>query len=320
MRMQARLMVARMLCGVLLMLAWQVSGALAFQIAEPKDGATVKAGEAMKVKVGIPLGLPVTQITYTLFEEGRAPDDKVEAPPSMTSNAAPFDIDMPVPLEAAGGMRLLAVAHVRERRGEYILFDEVTFRVDPGQLVGLQLQTPVRFSQTLGEVQFLSVRGKYADKVVRDVTPGHAGTSYRSNDEKIVRINPDGRAQAVGLGTTTVSVKNDGKEDTIRVVVSPENPDNLPPVANAGSDQTVRQGTRVRLDALLSGDPEGKNPLYYWSQVRGMPVLLQEPLSPRPSFMAPVVSVPRVLRFRLIVKDEEGAEGFPAYVNVTVMP
>jgi hypothetical protein len=47
-----------------------------------------------------------------------------------------------------------------------------------------------------------------------------------------------------------------------------------------------------------------KNPLYYWSQVRGMPV----------------VTAPRVLRFRLVMKDEEGAESFPAYVNVTVAP
>jgi len=77
---------------------------------------------------------------------------------------------------------------------------------------------------------------------------------------------------------------------------------------------------RVRLDALLSGDPEGKNPLYYWSQVQGMPINLVEPLSPRPYFFAPVVDEPRLLRFRLIVRDEEGAESFPTYVNVTVAP
>jgi len=91
-------------------------------------------------------------------------------------------------------------------------------------------------------------------------------------------------------------------------------------VAHAGTDQTVKQGAKVRLDALLSGDPEGKNPLYYWSQVQGMPINLVEPLSPRPYFFAPVVDEPRVLRFRLIVRDEEGAESFPVYVNVTVVP
>jgi len=33
-----------------------------------------------------------------------------------------------------------------------------------------------------------------------------------------------------------------------------------------------------------------------------------------------VVTAPRHLRFRLIVRDEEGAESFPAYVNITVVP
>ena len=51
-----------------------------------------------------------------------------------------------------------------------------------------------------------------------------------------------------------------------------------------------------------------------------MPINLVEPLSPRPYFFAPVVDEPRVLRFRLIVRDEEGAESFPVYVNVTVVP
>lgn len=302
-------------------LAMQVSEAFAFQLAEPRNGAVVRPGDVMKVKVAIPPGLPVAKVVYTLYEEGRAPEDKVEDPPQVVAQAPPFEAALQVPIEAAGGMRLLAVAHVAERRGEYVLFDETTFRVEPdAALTGLQAEMPVRFSQTLGEVRFLSVQGKYADKAVRDLTPGHTGTVYRSNNDKIVRVNPDGRAQATGVGHAEIVASNNRKEIAILVVVQPENVENLPPVAHAGTDQTVKQGARVRLDALLSGDPEGKNPRYYWSQVRGMPINLVEPLSPRPYFFAPVVDAPRVLRFRLIVKDEEGAESFPTYVNVTVVP
>ncbi len=302
-------------------LAMQVSASFAFQLAEPRNGAVVRPGDVMKVKVAIPPGLPVAKVVYTLYEEDRAPEDKVEAPPQVVAQASPFEAAMQIPIESAGGMRLLAVAHVAERRGEYVLFDEVIFRIEPdAALTALQTEMPVRFNQTLGEVRFLSVQGKYADKVVRDLTPGHAGTVYRSSNDKIVRVNPDGRSQATGVGHAEIIASNNRKEVTILVVVQPENIENLPPVARAGTDQTVKQGARVRLDALLSGDPEGKNPLYYWSQVRGMPINLVEPLSPRPYFFAPVVDAPRVLRFRLIVKDEEGAESFPAYVNVTVIP
>ena len=302
-------------------LAITPSESLAVQLAEPRNGAVVKAGEAMKVKVAIPPGLPVVKVTYTLYEEDRAPEDRVEALPTAVAQAAPFGAEVPVPLEAVGRMRLVAVAQVAERRGQYVLFDETSFRVEPGAaLTALRADSPVRFIKSVGEVQILSVRGVFSDKVVRDLTPGHTGTAYQASDEKVVRVNVDGRAQARGVGTAEITARNRGKEIRIRVVVEPLETENRPPVAHAGSDQTVKQGARVRLDAVLSGDPEGKNPLYYWSQVKGMPITLVEPLSLRPYFFAPVVTEPRLLRFRLIVKDEEGAESFPAYVNVTVVP
>jgi len=299
----------------------QASEVFALQVTEPKNGTVIKPGEVMTVKVEIPPGLPVVQVTYTLYEEDRAPEDNVEAPPKVVAQSAPFEATIPIPVEAAGGMRLLAVAQVAERRGQYVLFDEITFRVESAAaLTGLQAEVPVRFGQTLGEVKILSVRGKYADKVVRDLTPGHTGTAYRSSNDKIVRVNGDGRAQAIGVGNAEIVASNNRKEFKVPVVVQPENRENLPPVAHAGVDQAVRQGVQVRLDALLSGDPEGRRLFYYWSQVRGMPIPIQDPLTLRPLFVAPVVTAPRLLRFRLVVKDEEGAESFPAYVNVTVVP
>jgi hypothetical protein len=136
----------------------------------------------------------------------------------------------------------------------------------------------------------------------------------------VVRVNTDGRVQAIGNGSAEVTVRNRTLEAKIPVIVHVDDGENRPPLAHAGADQIVKQGTRVRLDAILSGDPEGKTPSYYWSQVAGMPITLVEPLSLRPYFFAPVVVAPRLLRFRLIVKDQEGAESFPAYVNITVVP
>ena len=291
------------------------------QITAPEKAAVVRPGTLMKLKIGIPSGLPVAMVTYTLLEGDLALEEKVERPLSTASDMAPFEAEMLLPQEAVGSYRLLAIAQVKERRGFYILFDETFFQVSPeAPLLALRAESPVRFINTIGEVQMLNVRGVYGDRIVRDLTSGNAGTVYRSSNEAVVRVNGDGRAQAVGMGTAEITAQNQGKEDKIRAVVEVRDTENRPPVADAGPDQTVRQGTRVRLDAIGSADPEGENPFYYWSQVRGMPVDLLEPLSLRPYFMAPVVLRPHVLRFRLIVRDKEEAESFPAYVNVTVIP
>lgn len=317
-----RLMARAVMAGTLAAVTIGMSESFAFQITAPRKGEVVRSGASMKMKVNVAPGMPVVKVTYTLFVEDRPLDEiKVEAPPSVESTTPPFEAEMPVPLEEIGAMRLLAVAQVAERRGQYVLFDEVPIKVEPEvELMALQAEIPVRFTKTIGEVRLLSVLGRYADRVVRDLTHGHTGTTYRSSDEKIVRVNHDGLAQAMGRGAAEIVARNGKYEVRIPVVVETENPDNLPPVARAGTDQTAKQGERVRLDALLSGDPEGKNPAYYWSQVQGMPINLVEPLSPRPYFFAPVVDAPRVLRFRLIVRDEEGAESFPTYVSVTVVP
>jgi hypothetical protein len=303
---------------------WMVlaaANAWGIEIIAPTKGAIIRPGATLKIKLGFPDSMPVARVTYSLVEEDGALDDRVEPPPSVTAESAPFDAELQVSSEAIGPYRLLAVAEIKERRSFYVLFDETTVRIEPetGPAL-LRAVSPVRFTKTIGEVHSLSVRGLYPDRVVRDLTSGGTGTKYRSSDESIVRVNVDGRAQAVHEGNSEIIATNQGKQVSIRVVVDVRDTDNQPPVADAGSDQTVRQGAHVRLDGIRSADPEGENLFYYWSQVRGLPINLVEPLSLRPYFTAPQVDAPRVLRFRLIVKDQQEAESFAAYVSVTVTP
>jgi hypothetical protein len=307
--------------GMVLFWVFVAVSAGAIEITEPTKGSIARPGSVMKIKLRVPPDLQVAKVTYSLLEQDGALEDKVEQLPSVISNAAPFEAELAIPQEAIGAYRLLAVADIKERRGFYVLFDETTFQVKPeSALTVLRSESPVRFTKTIGEVHVLSVRGVYADGVVRDLTSGATGTRYRSSDGAIVRVSADGRAQAVKEGRAEIFAANEGKEVSIRIVVETRDTENQPPVSDAGPDQTVRQGARVRLDAIRSADPEGENPLYYWSQVGGMPIDLIEPLSLRPYFKAPVVDAPRLLRFRLIVKDNAEAESFPAYVTVTVVP
>ena len=102
--------------------------------------------------------------------------------------------------------------------------------------------------------------------------------------------------------------------DSVKITVKKEN---QAPTANAGFPQTVIEGTRVYLSGSGS-DPEDKgNVTFQWIAPHG--ILLTNPNSARPSFIAPAVgSFPRTLIFSLIVKDTEGLASLPATVRITV--
>jgi hypothetical protein len=77
---------------------------------------------------------------------------------------------------------------------------------------------------------------------------------------------------------------------------------NQPPVANAGSDQSVNQGVTVTLNGIGSSDPDGSTLDYYWSQKEGPSVTIDNPVSAQPKFVAPT-GVASNLVFSLTVTD-----------------
>ena len=91
-------------------------------------------------------------------------------------------------------------------------------------------------------------------------------------------------------------------------------PANEPPVANAGSNQTVNEGASVTLNGVLSFDPEAAPITYSWSQPAG--VVLSSTAADRPSFVAP--DGPADLTFTLTVTDE-GGESASDSVTITVV-
>ncbi|WP_158002529.1 PKD domain-containing protein [Methyloterricola oryzae] len=94
------------------------------------------------------------------------------------------------------------------------------------------------------------------------------------------------------------------------------------PVANAGADQSVRQGAQVTLDGSASFNPDGKALSYQWTQISGSPsVSLSSATGVKPTFNAPNVSSSTVLTFRLVVRDTaDNQTSDPAVVNITVGP
>ena len=84
---------------------------------------------------------------------------------------------------------------------------------------------------------------------------------------------------------------------------------NVPPIAEAGDDQTVAAGAVVELDGTGSTDPDGFTLGYEWNQTAGDTVELVAADGPRPRFFAPAsLAEDAEMTFELRVFDADGAE------------
>ncbi len=88
-----------------------------------------------------------------------------------------------------------------------------------------------------------------------------------------------------------------------------------PPVANAGSAQTVSVSSTVLLDGSGSSDPNNSSLTYKWTQTAGPTVTLSSSTAVQPSFTAP--TSPTTLTFQLVVNNGL-TNSSPATVTITV--
>ncbi len=91
---------------------------------------------------------------------------------------------------------------------------------------------------------------------------------------------------------------------------------NNPPIADAGIDQTVDEGTLVFLDGSNSFDPDGDEITYQWTTPED--IILDDPNSMQPSFIAPDVSEDTSYIINLVVNDGL-VNSEPDEVEITVL-
>jgi hypothetical protein len=89
------------------------------------------------------------------------------------------------------------------------------------------------------------------------------------------------------------------------------------PIADASSSQIVTSGKNVTLDGSNSNDPDGDGLNYYWYQIGGQNVSLSDISIANPTFIAPKVANPTILRFELIVDDNKTSSS-PSYVQIRI--
>jgi hypothetical protein len=136
--------------------------------------------------------------------------------------------------------------------------------------------------------------------------------------------HPTFTAPTVDPGGATLSFKltvTDGTSsafDTVDVTVKNVN---SPPVADAGIDQVVNEGSGVALSGSASFDPDNDTLTYQWIQTGGPTVALDGATTVAPTFTAPLLAGgtggPETLTFHLAVSDSLSQTGTDD-VTVTV--
>ena len=319
----------------------------AFKITEPGEGATLTSGQTVTAHVDLGKDSGIVQVRYywygeqddTLVEqEDATATGSIVAPVALiglSGDRPAFGGILRIPKDGIGPMRLLAVAEIsRGRLGTRSVFDEIMVSVEPAAsltMIDFETDKPLHLGRagqssafghvdSMGKIFELPVVSEFTDGVTRRISTPASGTSYRSSNPKVIRVLADGLLQILGNGKTTLTVFNRGKQASLDVTVDVNEEPNEPPVADAGPNQSVKAGTKVKLSGLKSRDAEGEALYYAWSQVRGSKIALLDVDNAEPSFLAPTVSEKRTYRFKLRVTDKKGADGVPAYVDVTVDP
>ncbi len=319
----------------------------ALKIVEPAEGAKLTAGKTVITRVDLGKDSGIIQVRYywygeqddTLVEqEDATATGSIVAPVALiglSDHHPAFGGPLLVPKDGIGPMRLLAVAEIsRGRLGTRSVFDEIVVQVEPlAALTTIDFETdkPLQLGRagqssafghvdSLGKIFELPVVGEFTDGVIRRISSPASGTAYQSSNPKVIRVLPQGLLQIVGNGKTVLTVTNRGKQAQLDVDVNVNDEPNEPPIADAGSNKTVKAGSKVKLSGLKSRDAEGEALYYSWSQVRGNKIAMLDVDNAEASFLAPTVSEKRTYRFKLRVTDKKGADSVPAYVDVVVEP
>lgn len=141
---------------------------------------------------------------------------------------------------------------------------------------------------------------------VTSVNFGNGGGNSKSLNLKI-----DTSSLSVEQHTFTVKgTKSNAASDSATsssTTLTVTKPPNQLPTADAGSDQTVKEGDSVSLDGSGSSDPDGTIASYSWTQTAGESVTLDGGDTATPSFTAPNVGAAGdTLTFELTITDSDG--------------
>lgn len=269
-----------------------------------------EAPGSAKLTLNAPLAIPATGLTTLSFKEWYYNEDDDRAYVEVSTDDGATWAAIYTQSKSMGSLP-------DEAATSFANDDLTTTTIDLTPYAGQTLR--LRFNFTLGESDyfFFVAYGWFLDDilVVNDdwgdllTTPDMSKTlSGQLDGSKCFRVRT---AYPVG-GQLLSSLFSNIVDVTVQAGVL-----NLPPVANAGLDQTAKAGSLVQLDGSLSLEPNGDPLTYTWTQLTGTSVTLTDATGPKPSFTAPASSA-TPLNFQLKVKDPSGAQSVDT-VQITVV-
>ena len=199
---------------------------------------------------------------------------------------------------------------------------------EQAKLIGSGLSAGARFGNSVALSGNTAVVGASKNDIfdADNVAMGEAGSVYIFKfegdgwNEKERLIAPDagegdefgcavatsGHLVVVGAHKYDVDLNGDEQLDAGSVYVYTLAPENHPPVADAGADLEVEEGSPVTLDGSYSYDPDGDELNYSWTQPDGQDVDLGSADEATLTFTAPPWSAENhTLTFQLMVYDGE---------------
>ncbi len=130
--------------------------------------------------------------------------------------------------------------------------------------------------------------------------PDNANFTISSDNVLMIKPNaPPKDKYLINIGAESADSFGTGNTRQLEIYASSHL--NRPPAADAGTDQTVSEGSAVSLDGSSSSDPDGDTLSYLWVAPQG--ITLQNANTAAPSFAAPPVASDTPYTITLAVSD-----------------
>ena len=192
----------------------------ALVITSPKDGATFKAGDTVKLVAELSPGsqedMDIGYVDF-FFSKGFNPNC-----PKEISTHPRYECNFTIP---KGSPQVIEISAVGTTVDSAIASPWIAIYVPLPSTVVLQKMKSftgdrIYFFQ-LGQNKRLYIQGIYSDGVVREIWLAKTGTTYTCSNEKVVTVDADGLATAKGAGMAQITVKNGDKKLVLDAIVQP---------------------------------------------------------------------------------------------------